>query len=223
MHRYLSHRINARRKFYILLAVFALPICLEFYQFIIPIRHHSYYDILTAYGGLLSGVVFFVLQKPVMKIDLQASQNVQFDYFHHYSTYFKYLLVIYVGYGLMYSRFSAFSMEFPIPASATELSRIKQWRLHLLMHFNKEVFTFLPTGFILTFIQSEWKSKKWKISAYIAFSLFIAYYLFQLYHWNHYFFIHFIAWSLGLWLGHFFWKIFRFLIIRQTNEDENIT
>ena len=221
LHRYWWKAISNRQNFYILLAVFVFPLLLEFYQFILPIRGHSYYDILAAWIGLLSGMGFFIIQKyGLLNTKLQLSHNMNLEYLKKYKNYFNYLLAIYLIYGIIYFQSLTGLMEFQMPASSTAIYHERYWRLQLFMHFNKEVFTFLPAGFILTFIHSEWKSQIWKILAYIFLLILILYYLFQSFRVNQYFFLSLVALSLGSFFGHFFWKIFKFLIIRHAPHNE---
>lgn len=221
LHRYFRDAISARQKFYVSLAVFAFPVLLEFYQFILPIRGHSYYDILAAWVGLLSGMAFFIIQKyGLLTTNLQLSYNTNSEYLKKYASYFNYLLLIYLVYGIAYFQSLTWLVELQLPVSSNEIYHVRYWRLQLFMHFNKEVFTFLPTGFILTFIYSEWKSKIWKILAYIILLILIIYYLFQLFRVNQYLLLNVFALSLGVWLGHFFWKIFKFLIIQYALHNE---
>jgi hypothetical protein len=89
------------------------------------------------------------------------------------------------------------------------------------MHFNKEVFTFLPAGFILSFIQSEWKSKSWRILVNSIFGALIAYFIYQRSAAGGYFALSLFALASGLWSGQACWKIFKFMMDKSQTTNEN--
>ena len=228
IYRYFLSELSKSQKFLILLFAFTLPLFLEFYQLLIPIRNHSLFDILAAQGGLLAGGVFFYLQKPWMIGSPRSPGGEKRDYFNHYLHYFEGLLVIYMLYCLLYFNShlltfypDSFGKVWSTPKSISDLQSVYLWRLQLLMHFNKEVFTFLPAGFILSFIRSEWKNKGWQITVFLLLTAVISYYTYQLYLTGVYFLVSLFALLSGLYLGQVFWKIFKFMICKYPVKHEN--
>jgi glycopeptide antibiotics resistance protein len=228
IYRYFLSELSSWQKFLILLFTFTLPIFLEFYQLLIPIRNHSLSDILAAQGGFLAGGVFFYLQKPWKADFSRLAGGEKSAYFNHYLHYFEGLMVIYLVYCLLYFNShlltfypESFGKVWHTPKSVSDLHSAYLWRLQLLMHLNKEVFTFLPAGFILTFVQTEWKNKGWKISVFLIFMILIVYFIYQLSLADGWFVLSLFTLSSGLYLGQFFWKIFKFMICKYPVEHEN--
>jgi len=227
IYRYFLGELSSCQKFLILLVIFTLPLFLEFYQLLIPIRNHSLFDILAAQGGLLAGGVFFYLQKRWMAVSARSSGGEKRDYFNHYLHYFEGLLAVYVVYCLLYFNShlitfypDSFGKLWCTPKSKSDLQSVYLWRLQLLVHLNKEVFTFLPAGFILSFIQSEGKSKGWQITVFVLLTALISYYTYQLYLSGVYFFVSLFTLLSGLYLGQVFWKIFKFMICKYPVNHE---
>jgi glycopeptide antibiotics resistance protein len=228
IYRYFTSELSGSRKILVLLFTFILPIFLELYQLLIPIRNHSLSDILAAQGGLLAGGVFFFLQKP-WRVDSPGSAGGRNQtYFNRYLYYFQGLMAVYLVYCLLYFNShqltlypDSFSRVWGTPKSFSGLHSAYLWRLQLLMHFNKEVFTFLPAGFILTFILTEWKKRGWKISLLLIFLVLIVYFIYQLSLADGYFVLSLISLLIGLYLGQIFWKIFKFMVSKYPVENEN--
>ena len=228
LYRYFPEAISGFRKILILLGGFSVPVILELYQLLIPVRHHSASDILATCSGLMIGMIFFFLQN-AWQVSLEKSvTGKESDYFRYYLHYFEFLLPVYLVYCLIYfnSQLSAvFSTSFQnlwtTPKSISELPNIRLWRLQLLMHFNKEVFTFLPAGFILSFVQSEWKNRSWRILVISIFGALIVYFFYQRSVADGYFALSLLALSFGLWSGQACWKIFKFMMGKSQAENEN--
>jgi hypothetical protein len=219
MYRYFQQDLRRFQKFLIILLCFSVPVLLELYQLLIPVRHHSLSDILAASGGLFAGITFFYLQKLWLAGSIPPAVIQEKCYFRLYLHYFEALLVVYLIYCLFYfisqqSNVFAASIQNvqSTPRSISALQKVTLWRLQLLMHFNKEVFTFLPAGFILSFVQSEWKKKGWRLSVIFIFLALIVYFIYQRFLAGGYFALSLFALSIGLWLGQAFWKIFKFMM-----------
>ncbi|OGB68237.1 MAG: hypothetical protein A2Y94_15995 [Caldithrix sp. RBG_13_44_9] len=227
MYRYFQQDLSRIQKLLILLFCFFVPVLLELYQLLIPVRHHSLSDILAAGGGLLAGIAFFFLQKVWLAGSIPPAAEEK-NYFRHYLHYFEALLVVYLAYCLLYFN-SQLSTAYTIssqnvlstPKPISDLQSVRLWRLQLLMHFNKEVFTFLPAGFILSFVRSEWKNKGWRISVILIFLALITYFIYQRFLADSYFALSLFALSIGLWSGQAFWKIFKFMLSKKSEENEN--
>jgi len=220
--RYFSNFYNSCKIYLLIVALLGLPLFLEIYQFLVPIRNHALTDVLTAEIGVLVGISFFSIQK-IWRFRDQAPLSIRHEeYLHAHLVFFQFLAVVYIFY-----IFNYFSFYKPLFASVNnfsvlfqsgiekKFSRLKLRRLNLLVHFTKEVFTFLPAGFILSLLIKEVKNG-WKIGIFIAILLAILMVgiivnspfpfsvLFTL--------LSIGAMILGLWLGYIGWEIYKYLV-----------
>jgi glycopeptide antibiotics resistance protein len=219
MYRYFQQDLSRFQKLLILLLCFSVPVLLELYQLLIPVRHHSVSDIMAAGGGLSAGIAFFFLQKVWLTGSSPPAAADEKNQFRLYLHYFEGLLIVYLAYCLLYfnsqlpTTFAVSSQNVLSTSKPTsDLQSFRLWRIQLLIHFNKEVFTFLPAGFILSFIRSEWKNKGWRISVIFIFLALITYFIYQRFLGDGYFSLSLLALLIGLWLGQAFWKIFKFMM-----------
>lgn len=224
--RYLKRELSAVHVASIIGALIFLPVILEFYQLLIPIRNHSFSDILAAESGIWGGLIFFAGQTLTDQTFKQNKQNKQDEdriFFRYYMTFFKFLIWVYIAYFVTYFIYEDTLRSFMetiralfIRDGARQLALVKIRRMELLIHLAKEVFTFLPAGFVLSLSRFRLRQNFDKvlfISSLIILVLIGVYLVIVMkYSFNSYIFLHLLAMISGLAAGHFFRKIFIFIM-----------
>jgi glycopeptide antibiotics resistance protein len=163
--------------------VISIPIALEIFQILVPIRHHSVNDILTASGGVLFGAVIFLLQQSKNRLNKESLAYIKKNHFQNHIYFFRFITLTYIFYLFIFfknhqpliSSLDIYGDLFrAVAKSEYQLMKIK--RLNLLVQFVKEVFTFLPAGFILSLFLERFKMNKNKLFTVIAFLLHLVYF-----------------------------------------------
>lgn len=164
-----------------------IPVALEIFQTLIPIRNHSVSDILTSSGGVLIGAAVFLLQQSqswIVEKNVLPDRNGQlFAHFYFYQlftlTYILYLFIIFKYQQPLFSSAEIYGDLFKsVTKPEYQLMKIK--RLNFLIQFAKEVFTFLPAGFIISLFLRKFKKVKNTLFAIIALLLHLLYFLYVL-------------------------------------------
>ncbi len=220
--RYFDEKINRTILYLILSGLFLLPFLLELYQLLIPIRNHSVGDILAAECGLFLGLLIFMVQHRFGKNSKEKVGNHEY-YFFQYLKFFKILSWIYIFYIIIFffreNTAASFVETFRnlfVQGGKQHMAMIRYKRLEFLIRFAKEVFTFLPAGFILSlFLLQLRRQFSWMYLVTGSFILlFIGFYMIFLMKTSTdwYLFIHLIAIITGLWMGDFFRKVFNYML-----------
>jgi glycopeptide antibiotics resistance protein len=221
--RYLKRELSTMQVVSIIVTLILLPFLLEFYQVLIPIRNHSLSDIVAAESGIWGGLIFFTGQTLTGQTFKQNKQDTDRIFFGYYMTFLKFLIWVYIAYFVTYFIYGDTLRSFLetirdlfIRDSARQLALVKIRRMELLIHLAKEVFTFLPAGFVLSltrFRLRQYFDKVLFISSLIILVLLGAYLVNVMkYSFNGFIVLHLLAMIWGLAAGHFFRKIFIFIM-----------
>ncbi|MBN2367258.1 MAG: VanZ family protein [Calditrichaeota bacterium] len=220
--RYFSRHFRRKDIIYLLIAVIILPVLLEIYQLLIPIRYHSINDILSAETGLFLGFIMFYYQFQWQNNEQEMRKDHLF-YFRKYLEFFKVLAFIYIIYIVIFllndntilSFVESFRILF-LSGGARNIAFIKASRLEFLIQIAKEVFTFLPAGFILSLFWFMWRQTINWLYLVVGFVIifFTGFYLVYLlkFSLDWYLIIHFMAVFTGFWAGGFFRKVYTFIM-----------
>ncbi len=219
--RYFNDQISFSRKIFAGFWILLLPLALEFFQLLLPVRNHSTGDIVTAEVGIFTGVLFFFFQRHHWRHNHSHYRHFTSGHQENQVDFFLFQGVIYVFYVISLIIFQPFTalteyhfVDLFMSESAGNLSTVKLSRLKLLMDFNKEVFTFLPVGFILSLCLYQLK-KQWKFSIFsigiLVFILPLLYLGRTLIFMNNLFLLNIIAAGLGIWSGIGCWKIYHYI------------
>ena len=220
--RYFVDFFNSRKIYLLILALLGLPFLLELFQLLIPIRNHALTDIIAAEIGVLSGLLFFHIQKMRRFRDQDLQTISHAEYLQAHAVFFQFLALIYVFFIFYYFSFTRplftslnnFKVLFQ-PGIENNFSVLKLKRLNLLIHFTKEVFAFLPAGFILSLLIDELKNW-WKMGGFIAILLtifLIGILICSPFPFSIFFtFLSISATILGIWLGYIGYEIYKYLM-----------
>jgi len=222
VYRYFRRFFRASKIVIIIIAIAFIPVFLELFQLFIPIRNHALSDILSAEVGIFAGLGFFFFQRLVRfreKTGIGISYKI---YNSAHIEFFQFLAIIYLLY--LYSYFTFFDPLYAsadnfhdlfITGSKKSFRILKSERLNLLIHFTKEVFTFLPAGFILSLLMQRIK-RGWKIGIFVLIPLLILFLGVMVsvpFPFSYSFLILSLsATALGFWLGYISWKVYKYLM-----------
>ncbi len=222
LRRYFRRELTARLYGLAAATLFLLPAIMEIYQLLLPTRFHSISDILQGEIGLAAGAVIFWYQFRTRRSGFETAAEEASCYYRREIRFFEVM-------GIFYLLFLAERYLFPfqpvlsfhsLPVLMLEDWRnlydfIRQQRLEFLVILVKEVFAFLPAGFIISLM---WKyHRKLQISGiaigllsfFIPLSFYIISFLFTRQHMH---LAEIPAAMLGIWLGHICWQIYEFMI-----------
>jgi glycopeptide antibiotics resistance protein len=220
--RYFTRFFISQKIYLLIFALITLPFFLEIYQLLIPIRNHALTDIISAKIGVLTGLLFFYIQKMRRFNDKDPQMMNHFEYLQAHAVFFQFLALIYIFYIYYYFSFSkplvaslnSYEVLFQ-PGIEYNFSMLKLRRLNLLIHFTKEVFAFLPAGFILSLLIAELKIW-WKTGGFIAILLAVLLLGISIYSpipMSVFFTVlSIVATILGLWFGYIGWGIYKYLM-----------
>ncbi|UCF65715.1 MAG: VanZ family protein [bacterium] len=222
VYRYFGQIFNSSKKYVLIVALSFIPIFLELFQLFIPIRNHALSDILAAEVGILTGLSFFLFQKYVRFGEKTGIEIPHKIYNRAHIEFFQFMAIIY-----LLSLYSYFTFFEPLYASADNFHDLfiaggkknfqilKYKRLNLLIHFTKEVFTFLPAGFILSLLMQGIKGG-WKIGIFVLIllvTLFLALTILKPFPLSYPFLVlSFTATALGFWFGYISWEVYKYLM-----------
>ncbi len=223
IYRYLRKKLSRIYIALIVASIILLPVILEIYQLLIPIRNHFLSDILAGEAGMCGGLLFFVKQILVKRAGHHVNENPDQLYFKYYITYFKFLVWVYIAYFVSYYIYEDTVKSFLetiralfVPDGSRQLAMVKIRRLELLIHMAKELFTFLPAGFILSLSRFRMRQNFDIVlfTSVLIILLFLGIYVVNIMEYSHnmYIAIHLLAMITGLAAGHFFRKIFIFIM-----------
>ena len=222
--RYHRKRISGIRLMVISALVFLVPVALEVYQLLLPQRNHSFVDVLLGMEGILLGMILW-------KIRERSAQEVFYRHspLEYHLLYFRFMSVVYF-------LFLVNRLLLPVdPVTHVNiLSRIigdqpprifhliRQDRLEFLLTLLKEVFAFVPAGFIISF----WRYRKKRRSVHVLLAMGIAigfpvffYVLSAVLTRHDTSWFNLIAAMVGTGAGYALWQIFLMMIVNVAYED----
>jgi glycopeptide antibiotics resistance protein len=222
LHKYFQKNSAVLKTILFTLSIMIIPILLEIFQVLVPIRNHSINDILSASGGVIFGAVIFSFQqlssgfKNDNLIAVKKTHIQNHTYFFRFITltYIIYLIIFFKIHLLLIGSADIYGDLFRVIEKA-EFQLMKIKRLNLLIQFVKEVFTFLPAGFIISLFLERFKRNKNKLFIVIALVLHLVYFSFaasqQVYS---VFFVSvgLLALSLGIFSGYVLYETYRYLM-----------
>jgi glycopeptide antibiotics resistance protein len=220
--RYFSQLFDSWKIYLLLLSLLGLPLILETYQLLIPIRNHAFTDIIAAEIGIITGMLFFYIQLRTNFRDQVHGNISHTDFQNAHAGFFQFLALVYLFYIFFYISFTkplfASANNFGIlfqPGIEYNFSVLKLKRLNLLIHFAKEVFAFLPAGFILSLLRDELQNW-WKTGGFIAIilAIFIIGIIICSPFQSSFFFslLSITATLLGIYLGYISYEIYKYLM-----------
>jgi glycopeptide antibiotics resistance protein len=226
LNRYFRARLNKAAIFRIIAFLVILPLLIEFYQILLPARHHSFIDVIFAYIGMVFGYAQFRFQNK-SNISVPQNSNHISDIFRKREAHFFIVLgILYLVF--LTSRFFVFEetghlvfrFKSVFAENIREVSYLaRPYRVQILIAFLKEVFAFLPAGFILSLLL-DYSPVKRPIKRLIWIGLII---LPLLILWYVTLFVikvkllwlNIPATGLGIWTGYICWHIYNFMQSRQ--------
>lgn len=215
--RYFSDYLQKIYYTILVLWLFLIPIFCELFQLLLPIRHHSIADAVLSQMAILVSLIYYYFSKRRRQLDSIS------NYYEKRHTRFFYFLTliysIYIIHRMMFSSGTETSLSIlktlvdQTSFSHNKLSGFN--RLNLLILISKELFAFLPAGFILTLIWFR-TLKTWqrRISLLIsAVAIPVVYYSAgSLLNGFKYSLLDISAASLGIGFGYVCWHIYKFMI-----------
>jgi VanZ family protein len=166
------------------LLLMTIPVILEIFQTLIPIRNHSVSDILASSGGVLLGVMVFFFQQSGrrtigknLQSDVNSKLSAHFYFFQFITLTYIFYLVIFFKYQQPLINSAEIFGDLFRSVTKPEYQLMKIKRLNFLIQFTKEVFTFLPAGFIISLFLRKFKRVKNTLFAIIALLLHLLYFL----------------------------------------------
>lgn len=226
MDRYHSRYFRSRKFWAVVAFIFMIPFLLEIYQLLLPERNHSIADVLIADAGILYGILFFAIQRKGRRSKEKNNMTNEI-WMRKQAVFFRFMIFVY----LLYLGDKFFYPVHPIPDLTvlretfrqdirSTLALLKYQRLEFVISIIKEVFSFLPAGFILSLIW--YKNSKWSQNPDWLFFLLLLFLPVMLLtaaiFWGSHriFFQDFpSAWA-GIGLGYACWQTYEFMISRKT-------
>ncbi len=221
--RYHRRRISAIRLMVVATLVFLVPVVLEAYQLLLPQRNHSFVDVLLGMEGILLGMILW-------KVRERAVQQVFYRHFplEYHIIYFRFMSVVYFLFlvnRLLMPVAPVTHINFLSHISENQSQQIfhlvQQERLEFLIILLKEVFAFVPAGFIISF----WRYRKHRRSNHILPAIGIAigfpiifYFLSAMLTRHEVSWFNLIAAMVGTGAGYALWQIFLTMIVNVAYE-----
>jgi VanZ family protein len=215
--RYFRERIRRLEIISIVCSLFILPVLLETMQLLVPARNHSLADILINQLAILLILLYYLIQLKIHPIKFNR------EYFiHRHIRFFYFLAFIYFLFIVQRVAFSEISvsswtiLKSMVPQITINSKALRNYnRLNLLILLAKELFAFLPAGFILSLIWLKKFKKSMRRSLLIFFIIFIPmvyYYIGSALERLQLNILDFAAAVSGITLGYICWHIYQFMI-----------
>jgi len=217
LERYFYNRIRRLEIAAISFSLLILPVFLEIIQLIVPIRNHSLTDIFINQLAVLLILIYYFINLKIHPIKFTWEYFVQRHVRFFYFLTFVYLL--YIVQRVAFSELSVSSwvmLKSMIPPISNNSKALRNFnRLNLLILLAKELFAFLPAGFILslTWLKKYKKSMRRLLLIFFTFSIpLVYYYLGSTLERLQLNLLDFAAASSGIILGYVCWHIYEFMI-----------
>ncbi len=219
--RYHSAFVRQKTFLLLLLAVFLFPVGIEIYQLILPYRNQSLTDIFLSLLGITVGGLIALFQWENLTRTSRQFSNEKDLFFRLHSDFFKMVAMFY----LLFLLFRYFIPPGTIGGWDPSIQRLQEslslnvWknhldRFHFLLLFIKDVFTFLPLGFLSHHIYFKRTGRLWESLSQWLFVLVAAsliYLLIIFISHSSIFWPEFFALVGGIWVGMFTNKIYLYL------------
>jgi len=221
--RYFSDNIKKLEVVAIVFSLSVLPVLLELIQLLVPARNHSFSDILINQLAITFILLYYFIIRQNRPAKIAGGYFVQRHVRFFYFLSFIYLLFLIQR--VVFSEISVSSwtiLKSMIPQSPPGIRNSPDYnRLNLLILVAKELFAFLPAGFILSLLWLKKFNNPIRRLFIILFILLIPlvyYYLGFVFEKLQFNMLDFIAASTGIGLGYICWHIYKFMIEKNYNE-----
>ncbi|MEJ2049397.1 MAG: VanZ family protein, partial [Calditrichota bacterium] len=221
--RYFSDNIKKLEIVAIVFSLCVLPVLLELIQLLVPARNHSFSDVLINQLAILFILIYYFIIRQNRPVKISRGYFVQ-----RHVNYFYFLGIIYLLFIIQRVVFSDISvsswtiLKSMIPQSPPGIRNSPDYnRLNLLILVAKELFAFLPAGFILSLLWLKKYINPIRRLLIILFLLLIPlvyYYVGFVLDRLQFNMLDFIAASTGIGFGYICWHIYKFMIEKNYNE-----
>ncbi len=153
IHRYHHTRLRGTLFWVLVATVFLLPVGLEAFQLLIPDRNHSLADVLLATEGIVLGMILWKIQERPGPWHLYDK-----DPLERHIVYFRVITVVY--WLFLFNRLflpidpvthTSALTHLIVTRSHHLFHLVERDRLEFLLSLAKEVFAFVPAGFVISF------------------------------------------------------------------------
>ncbi len=218
--RYFAYHQKKKYYYYTALFMFIVPLFMEIFQLLVPDRYHSLVDVFLAEVGLALGAGFFLLQ---MRNFREENKDLSEIYQRNQINFFKLIGIVYLIFLIQRILLPVHLLPDWIAFKSILFQNIKSIytqmkfdRLEFLISVIKQVFAFLPAGFIYAALWKSHstelikKSSLWLVVGLFPILLFLISVLITRYKMN---ILDIPAASMGIWIGIVCWQIYKFMII----------
>ncbi len=222
LERYFSSSLKKMHYFLVLLLSLFLPLFIEIYQLLVPVRNHSLGDVFIAQLSVLFGAaLYWNLRRDNRKTSHQAA-ILNGRHFSLHIRFFKimgYIYLLFVMYRILFPvdfvPNIAFFKEVLQTDNVSTYYLIRYHRLDLVISIVREVFAFLPAGFILSLMWFLKKNRQiasgsiWAAAILIPSVFFFSGVLFARQDAN---WFEIPSAAVGIWLGFACWQLYIFML-----------